>query len=224
MKSINEKAFIKTVLIILIVVIIILIIGVGIYINFIKNEDVNNNKNINNDNTGIPRELKNTEYKTIDSKYSIKITEDEKVYLNEKEIKEQKSDRIIGSSYMQIFGDFMSSSNHNVNMTFVLDKVNKVIMEQPIYEPEQEDINAFGEFAKFSARNGLKLFTTNNMDFMTFKDGSKTVVYTASWKKLGYLMDNVNNDTLGIYVCNSYDDNLKCIKEVQYDVDGNILN
>ena len=230
MEVINQKAFIKTFFIGLLIMIVSALIGAGIYVNFIKpgsntnNSNTNLNNNKNKSNTGIPVELTNTEYKTFDSKHSIKITSDSKIYIDEKEIKEQ-SDRIIGNKYMQIFVDFVPSSNYITGMTFILDKENKVIVEQNVYEAGQEDINAFGEYAKFSARSGLKLITVNNLDFMTFESEGPTEVYTTSWKKLGWFIgDSVKSDEYGLYVCSSHDDNFNCLKESKYDVDGNKID
>lgn len=226
MENINQKAFVRTLFICLIIVVIVALVGIIIYFNFIKKDD-NTGNNTNNNNKSnnavvIPPSFKNTEYKTFDSKYSIKITEDNKMYLNDKELKE-KRDRIIGKEYMQIFVDFTSSSGYITDMTFLLDTVNKVIMEQPVYEVGQEDIDAFGEYAKFSSRIGLKLLSVNGLDFVTFESEGPTEIYTTSWKKLGFLIGDIKSDTTGIYVCNNFDDNFKCINESMYDIYGNVL-
>ena len=229
MENINQKAFVKTFFIGLLIVIVAALIGAGIYINFIKQDNntsnnTNQNTNTSTNENGIPSALKNTEYKTIDSKHSIKITEDNKIYLDEKEVKEQR-DRIIGNKYMQLFVDFVPSSGYITDMTFILDGENKVIMEQPVYEAGQEDINAFGEYAKFSSRSGLKLLPVGNSDFIKFETEGPAEAYTTSWKKLGWLVDdNVKSDDYGIYVCDNFDDNFNCLKESKYDVDGNKIN
>lgn len=222
----ENKEVYKTFFILLLIVLTAMALGIFAYTTFIKKDNTtDNNKTVNNDNE---EKSKSEEYKTIDGKYTLKITENNEVYINDKKLVVEDSDREESDKYIRIYGDFDPSLGAISELSFVLNKEKKLIEEIPgeSWKDAGSDCGSdYGEYARFYDRcQGFKPLDANGNYFFVIPSEAMDTIYTTNWKKLGFLVDEVKSDTQGIYVCNNYDDNFNCTKEVKYDVNGNVLD
>lgn len=170
------------------------------------------------------------EYKTSDGKYTLKISADgKKAYLNNREIIES-TNRVESSRYLQIWGEFKESFNYIADLTFVIDKERKLIVDPTTVKAiAQEDKDGLGEYARFSSRPGFMFINVNGHDLFAFEYEIGADIYTTNWKKIGYIFSSakeIKYDNVGIYICGDEDetrelDDLKCHNEIKYDFNGN---
>ena len=232
----NTELF-KTFFLILLVVIAAMALGIFAYVTFIKDNNVDNNKttdngsktngkNDNNDRATTDKSWVG-EYKTADGKYTLKITENNEVYINDKKIVED-FEREENSKYLRISGDFDPSVGGITGLSFVLNKEKKLIEEIPgeSWKNAGSDCGSeYGEYARFYDRcQGFVPINAKGNYFFVISDEVIDTIYTTTWKKLGIMIDDDKADEQGIYVCTNYDDNFNCLKEVKYDANGNALN
>jgi predicted nucleic acid-binding Zn ribbon protein len=184
--------------------------------------------------TLIPNDNKVTakEYKTSDGKYVLKISAENKIFINDKEIIENV-DRIEDSKYIKIEGDFDPSPGYLTELSFLLDKETGLIIENPVTDWQVSECGYanYGEYARFCSRcKGVNFIKVYNGYLFTldYVDGPSSV-YTTTWKELGYIFDNnIKSDSTGFYVCEDIKENedfmFECTKEIKYDFDGNKLS
>jgi len=213
------------VLIMIIALLVIVIIAGGIYFVFIKKDD-----NTSNNNQGGNNALTNVNvYKTKDGKYTFKLLDNGKAFINDKAVIVE--DKEENNRYIEIEGDFDPSPNYISGLEFVLDKETKLIVESPYYDENNKasdcGFDSYGEYARFCARcYGFNVLSINGWDFFEISSeiGSSDI-YTTSWKKLGSAdVDKIKYDEKGIYVCNKPFESTCESGETKYDVNGNIIN
>lgn len=221
-KEIKKKN--KRIIVLGLLAILIIASGVFVYLTFIKdNNSSNETEQEKTDKSWYE------EYKTIDGKYTLKITENGELYINNKKI--IKEFREEDGKYLLIGGDFDPPIGGISSLTFVLNKEKQLIEEKPNATIEDwENIGSdcgsdYGEYARFYGRcQGFKPVNVGGNYFFVVSSEVVDTVYTTSWKRLGETTSEIKFDKQGIYVCNNYDDNFNCIRETKYDVNGNVLD
>ncbi len=171
-----------------------------------------------------------TKYKTADGKYTIEITDNNEVFINKKKIVEN-SEREENDKYLKISGDFEPSMEAITGLSFVLNKENQLIEEKPGYSPEEVGSDcgsAYGEYARFYDRcQGFSFINLNGHDLFVIENEFDLNIYTPEWKEIGIIsgdIDNIKYDDTGLYICDSINNENKCIKESKYDYNGNKIN
>ncbi len=217
---------------IVVLIISLLLVSVAVYKLFIekpdtdKPKDNNTQDSDNNNNTVVSDEQI---YKTKDGKYTFKLLNNGKAYINDKEV--IVLDKEEDNRYIEIEGDFDPSPGFIAGLGFVLDKETKTIVESPYYDETDKSsecgFESYGEYGRFCTRcYGFDVFNIYGWDF--FERGNElgaSGIYTTDWKELGYAyVDKIKFDNDGIYVCNDYFESTCESGETKYDVNGNVVD
>lgn len=187
---------------------------------------VNNQENID---SVVPKAI----YKTTDGKFSLKIVDNKKAYLNDKlfVILNMKED----DKYAHYSGDFDGEATQS-GYNFLVDKEKGIIIERYLdevsdlnnitlrfYNPWDGDLSIDINYIKCDAG----YFFVNEIDGPGFESGaSLATVYTTNWKELGYIdMDNIKSDKNGLYVYKDTDGSYNLSgTPIKYDANGNKIN
>lgn len=211
---------------IILIVIGLALVGIAVYKLFIEKPQDDNTKDNGNNSTIVSGEQI---YKTKDGKYTFKLLENGKAFINDKEV--IVSDKEDNNKYIEIVGDFDPSPAFISGLGFVLDKETKLIVESSYYDETDKSsecgFDSYGEYARFCTRcYGLKVLNVNNWYFFEIPmEMGSSDIYTTSWKKLGSAdVDKIKYDEEGIYVCNEPFESTCKSGETKYDVNGNIIN
>lgn len=200
-----------------------LLVGIAAYKLFIekpKDDNTKDNGNIVN---------KEQIYKTNDEKYTFKLLDNGKAFINDKEVIVEAKEE--DNRYIEIQGDFDPSPDFITGLGFVLDKETKLIVESPYYDENDKSsecgFESYGEYARFCTRcYGFNVLTISNWNFFEIaSEIGSSDIYTTSWKKLGSAdVDKIKYDENGIYVCNKPFESTCKSGETKYDVNGNIIS
>lgn len=215
---------------IIILVIGLLLVGFAGYKLFIEKTEPDKPKDDNTQEQGGNNQVVTEQiYKTNDGKYTFKLLDNGKAFINDKEVIVDSKEE--NNKYIEIQGDFNPSPNYIDGLGFVLDKDTKMIVESPYYDENEKasdcGFDSYGEYARFCTRcYGFNVLTISNWNFFEISsEMGSSDIYTTSWKKLGSVdVDNIKYNEKGIYVCNAPFESTCESGETQYDVNGNVIN
>lgn len=218
-----EKEKKQNIQIILLSIIIVLLIGILVFLLFFNKEDeskpVDNNKTTQNSTTNNNEEKI---YKTSDGKFTLKIINEQKAYLNDYSL---DITNIKDSKKYVLYEGYFSNAFAQYCEMFLIDKENKSIIEQR----GRENITDISR--RFNGEgNGITFVECDAGYYFALYLGEpfnqEGTIYTTKWQKLGYIdLDNIKSDSKGIYVYSEYDSNYKLSgTPIKYDVNGNKVN
>jgi hypothetical protein len=246
---------------IILVALCIILVGAAVYFLFIKDKTTNKDTSDNTDNTVVEKDV----YKTKDGKFTLRIVDKEAAKAKKDYEDSHVEDEGVGSideiKYYAYFNDsiiyvsdvFLEDEHYVVyefggyksaeaaGYTLVLNKDTNTLEINPedLVNKENNCMEQF--FCSFTHR--MSFVKTDLGYFFVDLSYGDYVLYTTSWKKLGYVYLDVQNETPSYYKLKEVDSTgvtaysdqeavecfgnectWKLLNPTKYDVNGNVVN
>lgn len=216
-------------IIILSIIIVILLVALIYALFFKKNEKPSDNQvdSKTEEKEIIAKDI----YKTSDGKFTLKIVDNKTAYLNDYKI--NLSSAITNDENYAVYHGLFNDEPMNeaqYDEVFLVNKKTGLIIESDYYKNSNYTSGNGEAFDRFNSENNALSFVKTLAGYYFTKGtvlSGPVVVYTTSFKELGYLKDasNIKSDAKGIWLYTTIDNNLNLVESslAQFDINGNKL-